>query len=185
MQEYFADFIIRDKSERPLAVVEIKGDFESSRERASQLRRNILMHAAVAEVPFFLFLTPSVGYLWKPNPLSDATDSLSRLPDAEFSTSEIMQHYLPEPSESPRRVHSVLELIFFQWLSDLAAGSRARDLAGHEALAETGFLEAIRGANIILDGWFFNRNWKDFNDPWIIDQLHRHNCRYVENLPMG
>lgn len=33
--------------------------------------------------------------------------------------------------------------------------------------------------------WFFSRNWKDFDDPWIVDQLHGHNCRYVENFADG
>lgn len=152
MSRYFSDLIIRGESGQPLALVEIKGDLASSRERAAILRRNVLAHTTAADVPFFLLLTPSVGYLWKFNPPLDAANSLVRPPDAEFSTSEILQHYVPGQDEDIRQADSILELIFYQWLSDLANGANGRGPRKSRALADVGFLEAMRGAHVILEG---------------------------------
>jgi len=154
VSRYFSDLIIRDENGQPLALVEVKGDLASDRERAAVLRRNVLAHTTAADVSFFLLLTPSVGYLWKSNPPLDAANSFVRPPDAEFSTSEILQHYVPGQGNEISRVGSVLELIFYQWLSDLANGASGRGPGKSKALADVGFLEAVRGAHVILEDEF-------------------------------
>ncbi len=150
----FSDLTIRDENNRPLALVEIEGDVASRPDYAAILRSNVLSHTSALDIPFFLVLTPSVGYLWKSNPPLDAANSLVRLPDAEFSTAEILQHYVPGPVSETGWLGSALELVFYQWLFDLANGSNGVAPTKPRELTDTGFLQSMRGAHVILEDEF-------------------------------
>ena len=140
------DILIRDSEGFPIAVVEVKNLPHLSRYVATELRHNLIEYGVPARVPYFLLLSQDVGFLWKEAKEAD----LDAPPTYEFPMDTVVTRYLKEDSER-RLYESILELIVFQWLNDLATNPGNEDEEPEKTLARAGFNEAIRDATILTE----------------------------------
>lgn len=147
--QQISTLIIRDIEGLTVALVEVKGGSHSSVDRAEGIRRNVLAHYSGAATPYFVYLSQTTGYIWKREPTREPDDKRVRPPDGEFSLVEVVCEYLPATTSSTTYSGSQLELIYYQWLSDLADGIPVSNDATRKTLSETGFLAAIQGASIL------------------------------------
>jgi hypothetical protein len=150
MPEYQPDLEIRDSQGKVIAIIEVKGQETITGEGAAQVRRNVLAHSTVPPSPFFAVVTPTTGYLWRTGPSVDSDLSYARLPDATFSTEGVIQRYLPEPRPTRHRNGQHLELVFYQWLTELTNGMLADKSDADEALSKAGLVDAARGGFVDL-----------------------------------
>lgn len=60
-----ADMTIYDRNGQLALIVEVKNKFGTNPEWAAKMRRNILAHGILPDVPFFLLAFPDQFYLWK------------------------------------------------------------------------------------------------------------------------
>ena len=63
MARFLADALIRGALGDPIAVVEIKNRENLTQDVAIQLRRNLLVHGMLPNVPYFLLVSQDVGFL--------------------------------------------------------------------------------------------------------------------------
>ncbi len=150
MLEYRPDIAIRDAQGKVIAIIEVKGQETITGERAAQVRRNVLAHSPVPPVPFFAVVTPTTGYIWRTGPSFDSDQSFARLPDATFSTEGVIQRYLPEPRPTRIRNGPQLELVFYQWLTELTHGVPTDKSDAYEALSKAGLVDAAKGGFVDL-----------------------------------
>ena len=61
----YADLALYNRNGQLTAIAEVKNKPGTSREWATQLRRNILAHSGHSKADFFLLVTPDRLYLWK------------------------------------------------------------------------------------------------------------------------
>ena len=104
--------------------VEVKARPEASKAWAASTLRNLVVHGALPEVPYFMLALPDRFYLWKdPHfaPFGDQdfiSDGIE--PDYEIDTAHVLSHYL-ESVRTP--LHEIseqgLELLAASWLSEL------------------------------------------------------------------
>ncbi|WP_309895305.1 hypothetical protein [Archangium sp.] len=139
-----ADILLRTPDGEPIAVIEAKGAMRLTPEIAVDIRRRLLTHGLPAHIPYFLLLSQERGYLWQ-----DSSQLRSDTPPtAEFAMSEVVTRYLPAASGA--RLHGVqLELLLMQWLTELVAGVPRSPGEPEGTLSKTGFLEAIRDAQVL------------------------------------
>jgi hypothetical protein len=104
----------------------------------------LIEYGVPARVPYFLLLSQDVGFLWKEAKEVD----LDAPPTYEFPMDTVVTRYLKEASER-RLYESILELVIFQWLNDLATNSGNEDEEPEKTLARAGFNESIRDATIL------------------------------------
>jgi hypothetical protein len=140
------DILIHDSEGYPIAVVEVKNLQNLSRDIATELRYNLINYGVSARVPYYLLLSQDVGFLW--------TESKQVEPHApptyEFSMDKVVTRYLKE--DSPRRLYgSILELLVYQWLNDLATKPVNEGEEPEKTLALSGFAKSIKGATILAE----------------------------------
>ena len=112
--------IVVHKPNGPLAaVIEVKNREEMNPQIAAVLRRNLIAHHVLADVPYFLLLSQDKGYLWT----NRRPKELSIEPDAELSMKEVFESYLPPEIEGRLR-DTELVIAVYSWLSDLALTKR-------------------------------------------------------------
>lgn len=138
------DILIKDPDGYPIAVVELKNRQNLSRDVATEIRRNMLARGLPSRVPYFLLLSQDVGFLWKELVDPDAQ------PTYEFPMNNVVTRYLKEDSER-RLYESILELIVFQWLNDLATNPGNVDQEPEKTLALSGFSQSIKDATILTE----------------------------------
>jgi len=144
-----ADLALYDRNGQLTAVAEVKNKLGTSREWATQLRRNILAHGRPYNVDFFLLVTPDRLYLWKnagPTPL------LIR-PTYETDAQPIFAPYFERAGVDPHHVSGhAFALIVAAWLSDLVrAEEPLEQLNEQKWLVESGFLTAVRDGRIAYE----------------------------------
>lgn len=140
------DILIRDPEGYPIAVVEVKNIQNLSRDMAMELRHNLIEYGIPARVTYFLLLSQDIGFLWKELKHLDPDAP----PNYEFPMDKVVTRYLKEDSE--RRLYgSILELIVFQWLNDLATNPGTGDEEPEKTLALSGFIESIKDATILTE----------------------------------
>lgn len=140
------DILIRDSEGYPIAVVEVKNIQNLSRNVAMELRHNLIEYGVPARVPYFLLLSQDVGFLWKESTQLD-TDAP---PDYEFSMDKVITRYLKEDSKQ-RLYESILGLVVFQWLNDLATNPGNQNEEPEKTLALSGFSKSIKDATILIE----------------------------------
>ena len=140
------DILIKDPDGYPIAVVELKNRQDLSRDVATEIRRNMLARGLPSRVPYFLLLSQDVGFLWKESKLVDPDAP----PTYEFPMNNVVTRYLKEDSER-RLYESILELIVFQWLNDLATNPGNVDQEPEKTLALSGFSQSIKDATILTE----------------------------------
>jgi len=142
------DILVRDPDGFPIAIVEIKNRQNLSRDVATELRRSMVAHGLPARVPYFLLLSQDVGYLWKDVKQTD----LDAPPTYEFPMDKVVTRYLKEDSEQ-RLYESILELLVFQWLNDLATNPGNVSEEPEKTLALSGFSQSIKDATILTEAY--------------------------------
>lgn len=139
------DVAVFSKDRRPILVVEVRdGGMYSSAESAAGLRRSLVGHDLLPNVPFFMLATPIRIYLW----VGDAPPKAN--PDYSAEAGPVLNSYGSKHTnpDKPRR-GGALEIVMFSWLSDVASGSRplSTDSAVDRMLLESGLYEQIRGGS--------------------------------------
>src|SRR5205085_9475212 len=137
------DILIRDSEGYPIAIVEVKNIQNLSQDVAMELRHNLIEYGIPARVPYFLLLSQDVGFLWKTSNHLD----LDAPPNYEFPMDKIVTRYLKEDSER-RPYGSILELVVFQWLNDLATNPGNANEEPEKTLSLSGFITSIKDAAI-------------------------------------
>lgn len=140
------DILIRSAEGNPIAVVEVKNQQNLSRDVATKLRRNMVAHGLLPQIPYFLLTSQDVGYLWK----EPKQVSLDAPPTYEFPMDKVVARYLKR--EPGQRLHGAeLELVVLQWLTDLALGTQKVVEEPEKTLALSGFNESIKGATVLTE----------------------------------
>lgn len=140
------DILIRNPQGLPVAVVEIRNRQNLSRDIAMQLRHNLAAYGIPVTVPYFLLLSQDVGFLWK----EQKPENLHALPNYEFPMDKVVARYLNENSDQ-RLYGSILEVLVYHWLNDLAMMPQNENEEPEKTLAEAGFSESIKGATVVTE----------------------------------
>jgi hypothetical protein len=109
---------------------------------ATALRRNLVVHSGIPDVPYFLLVSQETGFLWK------HAASPESPPTTSFPMGAVIERYIPSAGVDERLRGEQLELIVLQWLADLAADPNVPAGEPEDTLASCGFLDAIRGARV-------------------------------------
>jgi len=106
----------------------------------------LIEYGVPARVPYFLILSQDMGFLWKEVKQAD----LDVPPTYEFPMDKVVTRYLKEDS-GQRLYGSILELLVFQWLNDLATRPGNETEEPEKTLALSGFSQAIKDATILTE----------------------------------
>jgi hypothetical protein len=138
-----ADIAVFSKDRRPVLVVEVKdSSMYSTAELAAGLRRSLMAHHLLPDVPFFMLATPIQIFLWR------GAAHPGAYPTYSSATKPVLDSYGSRHTNREKPVRGgALEIVMFSWLSDLASGARALspDSAVDRMLLESGLYEQIQG----------------------------------------
>ncbi len=140
------DILIQSPEGYPIAVVEVKNQQNLTRDIATKLRRNMVAHGLLPQIPYFLLASQDVGFLWKePKFVSYDTP-----PTYEFPMDKVINRYIKrEPGQ--RLYGAELELIVLQWLTDLTQETQKNTEEPEKTLALSGFSKSIKGATVLAE----------------------------------
>ncbi len=141
------DLVAYDQFGRPVLLAEVKSAHRTSGQWAARFRENLLAHGTLPKAPFFLIATPEHMYFWRQE------DPISReeAPQFTMDATRELRPYFERFDQTPEKTGGqALELILFSWLLDLAESGqvRANQDPSLRWLAESGLLDALRGARI-------------------------------------
>jgi hypothetical protein len=128
------DFAVYDKSNQPVAVLEVKAVRDTDSSWAAEYRRNLLAHYGPVAAEFFGIVTPTMLYLWRGR---NEVEKLS--PDFEVDLSEYTKQF---PESSLRG--NAFEFVVSSLLNDLTILSAKE----WPALAKSGLIEALQGGRV-------------------------------------
>jgi hypothetical protein len=138
-----ADIAVFSRDRRPILIVEVEDSVNYvTAESAARLRRGLLGHGLLPDVPFFMLATPIQIFLWHGDTAADAH------PEYSAGAQTVLESYAASRAhrEQPIRGGS-LEIVMFSWISDLASGARplSPDSEVDRMLLESGLYEQIKG----------------------------------------
>lgn len=137
-----ADFVVYGQDDAIQLVVEARNTRNGSPEWAAEFRRNLLVHGAVPQAPYFLLASPRYLYLWKDAPMSEAV-----LPDYQIDAAVVVPLYL-QPATLPidHLSGAGWEFVVAAWLDELVGGQLRDDLpvTVRHWLVESGLYDAVR-----------------------------------------
>ena len=138
------DITIRKRDGRPIAIVEVKNKRALTEADASFLRRSFLAHGLIEDIPYFLVLSQDVGYLWhqEASPSSDV-DAFIR-----FSMDGVLKRFMSEADIDERLRGAQLELVVWQWLTEIAGNGLNADQEPERQLRSSGFLDALQETSV-------------------------------------
>lgn len=142
-----ADILIRDANGKTLAVVEVKNIQNLSRDEAMQLRRNLTDFGVPFQAPFYLLLSQDVGFLWK----DSSYENLDVPPMYQFPMEDVVARY-SHGKAGERLYGAVFEILALRWLNNLTSQPPIIDKEPERTLAQAGFINAIQGADVLLEG---------------------------------
>jgi hypothetical protein len=146
MSNLRSDIFITDHDGNPVAALEVKNRENLSREVATVLRRNLIVHGNAPAAPYFLLVSQDAGYLWK----NAKPEDIDAPPDYQFPLNTVLARYLP--SEPKRRLSGAeLELVLLQWLIELTLEHPKSREEPERTLARAGFDDAIRGGRVVAE----------------------------------
>ena len=141
-----ADILIQSPEGNPIAVVEVKNIPNLTRNEAIQLRRNLADYGVPFQMPFFLLLSQDIGFLWK----DSKYENLDSQPTYEFPMDRVVARYSSrEPGE--RMYEAEFVFLVLRWLNNLATKQQNIGEEPEKSLAILGFIEAVRGADVLLE----------------------------------
>ena len=144
---YRADILLASPSGEPIVAVEVKNREGLSREVATRLRRNMLAHGLLLDLPYFLLVSQDAGFLWK----GQDEEGLAGAPTQQFSMRGVLLRYLPGLQIQERLPGSQLQLVVLKWLVDLTELRVEPSEEPEKSLALSGFLESVKGARVTAE----------------------------------
>jgi hypothetical protein len=147
MRTFQPSVLIESSDEVPIAMVEVKGRRGMSRDAAVEIRSSMLERGLPAHIPYFLLLSPDVGFLWKDDPSLNAETP----PDYEFPMNNVIVRYSKgEPEKWLYR--SALEYLVLRWLTNLSLKPQEMAMVEEpeKTLVHTGFTDAIYDAMVLM-----------------------------------
>jgi len=144
MRTFQPSLLIESSDERLIAVVEVKGGRDMSRDVAIEIRSSMLESGLPAHIPYFLLLSRDTGFLWKDNP----SLSVDSPPDYEFPMNGVITRYSKRKPEKLYR--SILELLVLHWLTNLSSKPQEMVEEPEKTLARAGFTDAIKDAMVLM-----------------------------------
>jgi len=142
-----ADIAIFDNEGKIKLIAEVKYSptVEDSSKRATQIRKNLLVHSGIPSTPFFLVAFPDNFYLWK----KKSPDNYDRPADYRASVKSIVKKYskaMGKPSEnmSPRE----FEMLVSCWLRDLISNENVKI---PEWANKSGLYDAIKEGRLVVE----------------------------------
>ncbi|MFN8483954.1 MAG: hypothetical protein U0768_13020 [Anaerolineae bacterium] len=144
-----ADFVVYDPDGQITLVVETKSKLDTSRNWATQMRRNILAHGMLPNAPFLLLAMPNRLYLWK----NSGTSPELVAPMYEVDATPFFRPYYERAQVSPENLSGQsFGLIVASWLNELLQDAGPANLSddAHRFLEESGLLEALRGGSVAV-----------------------------------
>jgi hypothetical protein len=136
-----ADILISRPQGQLIAAVEVKNREDLSPRVANELRRNLIARGTIPDTPYFLLVSQDKGYLWHEGPSGSPAGS-----PIEFPMDQVVDRYLGQQHFQGRLRHSELEFLVQSWLWDIREGQYSTTQEPETLLAESGFLDALRGA---------------------------------------
>ncbi len=138
------DITIRKRDGSPIAIVEVKNKRVLTERDASYLRHTFLAHGLMEDVPYFLVLSQDVGYLWHQKALTG--------PEVEtyirFSMDGVLKRFMSEADLEARLHGAELELVVWQWLTEIAGNGLNADQEPERQLRSSGFLDALQETSV-------------------------------------
>lgn len=139
--------------------VEVKARAGASRAWAASTLRNLLVHGALPEVPYFMLALPDRFYLWKaphfaPHGDRDFIPDRSIEPDYEIDAAGALSHYLDGVSTPLHDLsENSLELLVASWLSELLNSELSQETAPPELrwLFDSGLYDTIKKGSVATE----------------------------------
>ena len=142
-----ADIAIFDNKGKVTLIAEVKytPTEEDRAKRATQIRRNLLVHSGIPSTPFFLVAFFDRFYLWK----KESPDRYDRPADYRASMRSIVKKYskamgIPSENMSPQ----VFETLVSHWLKDLISNE---NIKVPEWMNKSGLYDAIKEGNLVIE----------------------------------
>ncbi|MBI1923753.1 hypothetical protein HYR99_05835 [Candidatus Poribacteria bacterium] len=143
-----ADIAIFDNEGKVKLIAEVKytPTTEDTAKRATQIRRNLLVHSGIPSTPFLLVAFPDKFYLWK----KKSPDSYDRSADYRASAKSIVKKYskameIPSENMTPKE----FEMLISQWLKDLISNENEPKIP--EWANKSGLYDAIKEGKLVVE----------------------------------
>lgn len=144
-----ADILVRTRSGRRLALVEVKNLPRLSERDALDLRDALAQDSADA-VPYVMVVSQSVGYLWQLQ--AERSGGMAEYGQAQvLDMKPVIREYLGEAELSRHLRGAELDLVLSYWLGDLARGRTDVMPTTREPGPLTSFVADIRDAQVELE----------------------------------
>ena len=139
------DITIRKRDGRPIAIVEVKNKRVLTEADATFLRRGFLAHGLMEDIPYFLVLSQDVGYLWHQDAPATGSDvdTFTR-----FSMDAVLRRFTSDANRETRLYGAQLELVVWQWLTEIAGNGLNADQEPERQLRSSGFLDALQETSV-------------------------------------
>jgi hypothetical protein len=151
MLRYQPDLAVRNERGNIVANVEVRGQENITSEEAARIRRTVIEHDPDLSVPFFAIITPRNGFIWRSSPADAADSAHLRPPDVTFSTTSLIDRYLPGPRPPGVRNGAGLDLAVYQWLTELTHGLPPDANDADVAWSRAGLVDAAKDGSIDLN----------------------------------
>ena len=144
------DMVVLAPDGKAVVLVEVRNRQNLTADVAAEIRRSLLEHGIkYGWAKFFLMTSQETGYLWDQESLEPGEIPP---PTVEFPMEPVVEHYLPSFANNGRLVGPDLELAVQQWLWDLAYAVEYRPREPEVTLAQTDFLQVMKGTRVNLEG---------------------------------
>jgi hypothetical protein len=141
------DITIFDPEGKIQLIVEVKKIIlKKSAQRATEIRRNLLVHSAIQNTPFFLIAFPDNFYLWK----QETADMYDKPADYHFDANNTIKNYAKKHQISSQEMSpQEFELLVSDWLKDLVNSQSSEDSL--EWATISGLYDAIKNGSVTMD----------------------------------
>lgn len=146
--KHYADIAIFDAEGKVKLIAEVKKISlkEKSAQRATEIRRNLLVHSGIPNTPFLLIAFPDNFYLWK----EDTPDMYDRRADYNFNAKDTIETYANRNDISPQEMSSQeFEVLVSDWLKDLVNYNSPQDSL--DWATKSGLYDAIKDGSVKVE----------------------------------
>jgi hypothetical protein len=146
----WVDIAVRSADGRLQLVIEVKNRAGADAAWAAEMRRNLAMHSAGAEAPFFLLALPDHFYLW--HNVSPPQDFV--LPEYDADPAPLLAPYVGEGLQALVGLSGAgLQLAVSAWISGLVSFGLDQDLmpVHYQWLLDSGLYDAIKGGTALVE----------------------------------
>lgn len=150
---YRYDLLVENCHGQPTLIVEVKSKINTSSEWAAKLRRNIMAHGYLPQVPYFLIAFPDKFYLWVNETEADRVLN-DRKPDYVINANSILKPYFDRPEIQSNRISGKsFELIIASWLEELIQSEKnLENIKKHQPwLIYSGLYADLVGGKVVYE----------------------------------